>query len=141
MINIDVLKGFQPRFRNYNEEEATPGQNGYDCSSNTIPVVDGSSVECLEFISTNCIKTSKSYNFFGIGTLETLTSALDKIMLKMKAVSEKASKAGRGIATFVQLTEPTQHTFNTIYGNVEGFGVNKINGADTIKAGDIWIVE
>ena len=95
----------------------------------------------MEFISTNCIKTSKSYNFFGIGTLETLTSALDKIMLKMKAVSEKASKAGRGIATFVQLTEPTQHTFNTIYGNVEGFGVNKINGADTIKAGDIWIVE
>ena len=86
MINIDVLKGFQPRFRNF---DIVPGEGGYDCNSITIPTVDSSSVECLEFTPTNCIKTSKSYNFFGIGTLETLTSALDKIMLKVKAINEK----------------------------------------------------
>lgn len=86
MINIDVLKGFQPRFRNY---DITPGEDGYDCNSITIPTVDSSSVECLEFVSTNCIKTSQSYNFFGIGTLETLTSALTKIMNKVKAINDK----------------------------------------------------
>lgn len=86
MINIDVLKGFQPRFRNF---DIVPGENGYGCDSILIPTVDSSSVECLEFTPTNCIKTSKSYNFFGIGTLETLTSALDKIMNKVKAINEK----------------------------------------------------
>lgn len=48
-------------------------------------------------------------------------------------------KSGRGVAVFVQLTEPTPIDFNTLYGSVEGFGVNYIAGNNQIKAGDLWI--
>lgn len=48
-------------------------------------------------------------------------------------------KSGRGVAVFVQITEPTASDFNTLYGSVEGFGVNYITGNNQIKAGDIWI--
>lgn len=89
MINIDELKGFRPRFKRYGEDDVTPGLNGYGCDGITIPTVETSTIACEEFILTDCIKTSKSYNFFGIGTLETLTSALTKIMNKVKAINDK----------------------------------------------------
>jgi hypothetical protein len=47
--------------------------------------------------------------------------------------------SGRGVAVFVQSTEPTLTDFNTLYGTVQGFGVNYISGNNQIKAGDIWI--
>jgi hypothetical protein len=46
---------------------------------------------------------------------------------------------GRGVAIFVQDTEPTQGDFDAQYGNVDGFGVNAIPGSNTFKPGDIWI--
>lgn len=48
-------------------------------------------------------------------------------------------KSGRGVAVFVQNTEPDSTDFNTLYGSVEGFGVNYITGNNQIKAGDLWI--
>lgn len=48
-------------------------------------------------------------------------------------------KSGRGVAVFIQLTQPTSTDFNTLYGSVEGFGVNYITGNNQIKAGDLWI--
>jgi hypothetical protein len=47
--------------------------------------------------------------------------------------------SGRGIAVFVQTTEPTLSDFNSLYGTIEGFGVNYISGNNQIKAGDLWI--
>jgi len=46
---------------------------------------------------------------------------------------------GRGVAVFVQSSEPTQDEFNNLYGEVDGFGVNGIPGSETFKPGDIWI--
>ena len=46
---------------------------------------------------------------------------------------------GRGVAVFVQNTEPNQTDFDTAYGTVDGFGVNGIAGSNTFKPGDIWI--
>lgn len=48
-------------------------------------------------------------------------------------------KSGRGVAVFIQLAQPTPTDFNTLYGSVEGFGVNYITGNNQIKAGDLWI--
>ncbi len=47
--------------------------------------------------------------------------------------------SGRGIAVFVQTSEPTLSDFNALYGTVQGFGVNYITGNNQIKAGDLWI--
>ena len=46
---------------------------------------------------------------------------------------------GRGVAAFVQNTQPTQTDFNNDYGTIDGFGVNGIPGSETFKPGDIWI--
>lgn len=46
---------------------------------------------------------------------------------------------GRGVAVFVQDAEPTQGNFDTLYGTIDGFGVNGIVGANTFKPGDLWI--
>lgn len=48
-------------------------------------------------------------------------------------------KSGRGVAVFVQTTEPTQANFDSIYGSIEGYGVNYIGTNNTIRPGDIWI--
>ena len=47
--------------------------------------------------------------------------------------------SGRGVAVFIQNTQPTATDFNTLYGTVQGFGVNYIFGNNQIKAGDLWI--
>lgn len=47
--------------------------------------------------------------------------------------------SGRGVAVFIQSTQPTPADFNALYGTVEGFGVNYISGNNQIKAGDLWI--
>jgi hypothetical protein len=47
--------------------------------------------------------------------------------------------SGRGVAVFVQNTEPNQTDFNNQYGLIEGFGQNGIPGSNQIKPGDIWI--
>lgn len=47
--------------------------------------------------------------------------------------------SGRGVAVFLQTTTPTQPDFNSIYGSIEGFGVNYIGSNNTIRPGDIWI--
>lgn len=70
------------------QNNETP-QPSYDCNGITIPTVDNTALECVEFVKTNCIKTSESYPFFGIAALETLTSALNKIVVRIKAVNEK----------------------------------------------------
>lgn len=46
---------------------------------------------------------------------------------------------GRGIAVFVQETEPSQTDFDIAYGNIPGFGINNLPGSDQIKPGDLWI--
>ena len=46
---------------------------------------------------------------------------------------------GRGIAVFVQDTTPDTDDFDTLYGAVQGFGVNGIAGSNTFKPGDVWI--
>jgi hypothetical protein len=46
---------------------------------------------------------------------------------------------GRGVAVFVQDTTPTQIDFDTLYGTVDGFGVNGLPGSETFKPGDLWI--
>lgn len=48
-------------------------------------------------------------------------------------------KSGRGVAVFVQTTQPTQSDFDSIYGSIEGYGVNYIGTNNTIRPGDIWI--
>jgi hypothetical protein len=48
-------------------------------------------------------------------------------------------KSGRGVAVFLQNTVPTQPDFDSIYGSIEGFGVNYIGTNNTIRPGDIWI--
>jgi hypothetical protein len=48
-------------------------------------------------------------------------------------------KSGRGVAVFVQTIEPTQSDFDSIYGSIEGFGVNYIGVNNTIRPGDLWI--
>jgi hypothetical protein len=47
--------------------------------------------------------------------------------------------SGRGVAVFVQSTQPTLSDFNALYGTIEGFGINYISGNNQIKAGDLWI--
>ena len=46
---------------------------------------------------------------------------------------------GRGVAVFVQNTEPTQIDFDNEYSNVSGFGIKNLPGNDQIKPGDLWI--
>jgi hypothetical protein len=48
-------------------------------------------------------------------------------------------KSGRGVAVFLQSTTPTQLDFDSIYGSIEGYGVNYIGTNNTIRPGDIWI--
>jgi hypothetical protein len=48
-------------------------------------------------------------------------------------------KSGRGVAVFLQNTTPTQLDFDSIYGSIEGYGVNYIGTNNTIRPGDIWI--
>jgi len=48
-------------------------------------------------------------------------------------------KSGRGVAVFVQTTEPTQSDFDSIYGSIEGYGINYIGTNNTIRPGDVWI--
>jgi hypothetical protein len=137
--NFEIWSNQKPKVCSFDLEDYAGTYR--DCDGITIPTVDNTALECTEFVKTNCIKTSKSYPFFGIANLETLTSALDKIMQKVKAINEKATKSGRGIAVFVQPIAPTQGDFNVKYGSTDGFGVNNIIGADHIQAGDIWIVQ
>lgn len=46
---------------------------------------------------------------------------------------------GRGIAVFVQDTQPDEDDFDTLYGGVQGFGVNGIPGSETFRPGDLWL--
>jgi hypothetical protein len=46
---------------------------------------------------------------------------------------------GRGVAVFVQNDQPDQDDFDTLYGSVDGFGVNGIPGSNTFKPGDLWL--
>ena len=48
-------------------------------------------------------------------------------------------KDGRGVAVFVQETEPNQTDFDTQYAGQPGFTVNNLPGSDQIQPGDIWI--
>lgn len=48
-------------------------------------------------------------------------------------------KSGRGVAVFVQTTQPTSTDFNSLYGSVDGFGVNNLPGNNQIRPGDLWI--
>ena len=47
--------------------------------------------------------------------------------------------SGRGVAVFVQTSQPTAADFTTQYGGIDGFGVNFIPGNNAIRPGDIWI--
>jgi hypothetical protein len=85
MININVLKGFEPRFKNFEPEDPSPK----NCAGITIPTVDNSSVDCLEFHSTNCVKTAINYPYFSVAENETLTSVLTKIVNKVKTIADK----------------------------------------------------
>lgn len=87
MLNIDVLNGIRPRFLNFDLE------NGIvDCNGVVIPTVDETALPCNGLvISTDCVTTTKAYNFFGIGVGEYLTSVFTKITSKVQAVSNKVN--------------------------------------------------
>lgn len=62
------------------------------CNGVTIPGVDETALPCNgETITTDCIQTSKAYNFFGIAIEEYLSSALTKIAIKVQAISNKVN--------------------------------------------------
>jgi hypothetical protein len=84
MININVIKGFEPRFRHFDFEDSPK-----NCADVVIPTVDNSSLECNEFHATNCVKTSINYPYFSVAENETLTSVLTKIVNKVKTIADK----------------------------------------------------
>lgn len=58
------------------------------CSGVTIPEVDETALPCDGLvISTDCITTTKAYNFFGISIGEYLTNVFTKITDKVKLIS------------------------------------------------------
>lgn len=87
MLNIDILKGNRPRFLNFDLEGPS-----MDCNGVAIPTVDESALPCEGLIiSTDCITTTKAYNFFGIGIGEYLTNVFTKITNKIQAISNKVN--------------------------------------------------
>jgi hypothetical protein len=55
------------------------------------------------------------------------------------AVQEQMDIQVEVLLCFLQTTVPTQPDFDSIYGSIEGFGVNYIGSNNTIRPGDIWI--
>jgi hypothetical protein len=64
------------------------------CSGVTIPAVDETALPCDGLIvTTDCIQTTKAYNFFGIGVGDFLTAVFTKISTKVQAISNKVNLA------------------------------------------------
>lgn len=80
MLNIEILNGVRPRFLNFDLED-TP----LDCNGTTIPSVDETATPCNGLIiTTDCVSSTKAFNFFGTGIGEYLTVILDKIAEKAR---------------------------------------------------------
>lgn len=89
MLNINVIKGLEPRFRHSEGAGNGGGSQNNSCPEVTIPTTDNSSLECIEFHATNCVKTSINYPYLAVSENETLTSVFTKIVNKMKTIADK----------------------------------------------------
>jgi len=58
------------------------------CQENNIPTVNEQSLECCEFTSANCVKTSSYNSFFSIGIGKSLTEVIDAIAKAVKKLSD-----------------------------------------------------
>jgi hypothetical protein len=61
----------------------------HDCEDNNIPTVNEEALECCEFISADCVKTSTYNSYFKIGIGKSLTYVIDTIAKYVKKLSEK----------------------------------------------------
>jgi hypothetical protein len=66
---------------------------------------------------------------------------LETILKNLPEFNSTPSEFGRGVAVFIQTSEPNQTDFNNQYGEVDGFGQNFITGSNELKPGDLWILE
>ena len=63
------------------------GTNNIDCHGVVIPSVDETATPCNGLIvTTDCVTSTKAFNFFGTGVGEYLTVILDKITIKSKSI-------------------------------------------------------
>lgn len=62
------------------------------CNGTSIPTIDDTALSCNgALVKTDCIETTRAYNFFGISVGEYLTNVLTKITNKVQAVSNKVN--------------------------------------------------
>ena len=61
----------------------------HDCEDNNIPTVNEEALECCEFISADCVKTSKYNSYFKIGVGKSLTYVIDTIAKYVKKLSDR----------------------------------------------------
>ena len=134
----------------------TPGKNGdAGINGNYVKVSNillgsrecpcgGVQIDYFDGISDNLISTSFACN--GCAGTPGATGATGTPgpigppgMQGLPGNSGAEGKSGRGVAVFVQTIEPTQSDFDSIYGSIEGFGVNYIGVNNTIRPGDLWI--
>ena len=62
------------------------------CEENNIPTVNEQSLECHEFISADCVKTSVYNSYFKIGVGKTLTYVIDTIAKYVKKVNQRVDE-------------------------------------------------
>jgi len=128
MLNIDVLNGNRPRFLNYGS--AGEGAN-VDCYGTVIPGVDDTALPCDGLIiTTDCITSSKAYNFFGIGIGEYLSSVFTKITDKVRGISNQVAINTKAIADEIARATLTESNLNFAIGVEETSRIN----ADALKA-------
>jgi hypothetical protein len=63
--------------------------NCNDCQENNIPTVNEEALECTEFISADCVKTSKYQSYLKIGIGKSLTYVIDTIAKYIKKVNDR----------------------------------------------------
>lgn len=83
MLNFDILNGVRPRFLNFDLENYAGSYR--NCTQSAIPSVDETASPCNGLIvTTDCVTSTKAFNFFGTGVGEYLTIILDKIAEKAR---------------------------------------------------------
>lgn len=88
-----------------------------------VPEIDNTPLECEELVSAECVVTVDSYNFFGIGIGETLSSVLTKIVTKVKSLSNTIN----GFTSLV--IDPLAPGVDCVAGGLEFKTVNAITGS------------
>ena len=131
MLNIDILNGIRPRVLHYGSAGDAYNGSNLDCNGVAIPTVDESALPCDGLIiSTDCITTTKAYNFFGIGVGEYLTSVFTKITDKVKLISNLVNINTKAIADEIARATLTESNLDFAIGVEETSRIN----ADALKA-------